>query len=131
MRWNRQEDYWLLTSSADCSIKLFDLRKMQELYTFTGHKKEVMSVSWHPHHSGMFASGGKDGQLNFWVVGQSVAKTKDETRVCSPVSTVYKAHDQHSVREVLWHPLGHTMVCLHLKEETPSLPLPSTPPFEP
>ena len=42
---------------------------MKELQVFRGHKKEVMSLAWHPIHESMFASGGADGSILFWIVG--------------------------------------------------------------
>ena len=117
VRWSPTEEYWLLTGSMDTTIKLFDLRKMQELYTFQGHKKDVWCLSWHPMHHGLFASGGRDGMLNYWIVGQGSQKSEGATRVCAPVSSVCKSHGMHNsfkvengVSEVVWHPLGHSLV---------------------
>ncbi len=69
VRWNANGN-WLLTSSRDHLIKLFDIRNMAtEMQSFRGHKKEVSCLAWHPLHEGLFASGGSDGSINFWLVG--------------------------------------------------------------
>ena len=49
---------------------------------FRGHKNEVQCVSWHPHHEGMFASGGGDGSIFFWEVGNDM-----------PIGQMDKAHE--------------------------------------
>ncbi|XP_075742017.1 pre-mRNA 3' end processing protein pfs-2-like [Rhipicephalus microplus] len=69
VKWNRNGN-WLLTASRDHLLKLFDIRKMnQEMQTFRGHKKEACSLAWHPIHECLFASGGSDGAIMFWMVG--------------------------------------------------------------
>lgn len=51
-------------------LKLYDIRStMKELQTFRGHKREVTALSWHPYHEDMFASGGFDGYIIYWLVG--------------------------------------------------------------
>lgn len=69
VKWNRNGN-WLLTSSRDHLIKIFDIRNMStEMQTFRGHKREVSVLQWHPVHEGLFASGGADGSILFWLVG--------------------------------------------------------------
>ena len=87
-KWNMNGN-WLLTGSRDHLLKVFDIRMMKELQTFRGHKKEAtgtvitesttgmtmiitfcfQAVAWHPIHESLFASGGSDGSMMFWVVG--------------------------------------------------------------
>lgn len=55
---------------------------MKELQTFRGHKREVMSLAWHPLHEDFFVSGGYDGSLEFWLVGTS-----------APVGEIIGAHE--------------------------------------
>jgi polyadenylation factor subunit 2 len=70
---------------------------MKEFQTFRGHKREVSSLAWHPIHESFFASGGFDGSINYWVVGQN-----------EPTAEVTNAHD-NSVWSLDWHPLGHIL----------------------
>eukprot|EP01059_Diplonema_ambulator_P005057 TRINITY_DN14787_c0_g5_i1.p1 TRINITY_DN14787_c0_g5~~TRINITY_DN14787_c0_g5_i1.p1 ORF type:complete len:648 (+),score=130.01 TRINITY_DN14787_c0_g5_i1:102-2045(+) len=111
VRWS-PDDYMLLAASKDTFIRLFDIRMAKELFTFAGHKKDVMSVAWHPTHRNLFSSGGNDGQLSFWVVGQGQEETKGRT-LCKSVCTVYKSHGElrypNPVIDVAWHPLGHAL----------------------
>ncbi|XP_022109269.1 pre-mRNA 3' end processing protein WDR33-like [Acanthaster planci] len=92
-----QNGNWLLTASRDHVCKLFDIRTMKEMYTFRGHKKEATAISWHPIHETMFASGGSDGSLLFWEVGNE-----------KEVASVETAHDS-IVWSLAWHPLGHIL----------------------
>ncbi|XP_033642589.1 pre-mRNA 3' end processing protein WDR33-like [Asterias rubens] len=92
-----QNGSWLLTASRDHVCKLFDIRTMKELYTFRGHKKEATAIAWHPIHESMFASGGSDGSLLFWQVGNE-----------KEVASVETAHDS-IVWSLAWHPLGHIL----------------------
>lgn len=97
VKWNRNGN-WLLTASRDHLLKLFDIRKMnQEMQTFRGHKKEACSLAWHPIHECLFASGGSDGAIMFWMVGAD-----------KEVGAMENAHDS-CVWSLAWHPLGHIL----------------------
>ncbi|PIK55892.1 putative pre-mRNA 3' end processing protein WDR33 isoform X1 [Apostichopus japonicus] len=89
---------WLVTASRDHLCKLFDLRVMKEMYTFRGHKKEATSLALHPVHEDLFVSGGSDGSILFWQVGNE-----------REVGGIESAHDS-MVWGLSWHPLGH-MLC--------------------
>ena len=69
--WNDNGN-WLLTSSRDQLIKLYDIRAMKELCSLKGHHKEVTSISWHPVYETVFASGGMDGTLIYWNIGKNI-----------------------------------------------------------
>ncbi|XP_048258673.1 pre-mRNA 3' end processing protein WDR33-like [Haliotis rufescens] len=97
LKWNRNGN-WLLSASRDHLLKLFDIRNMkEEIHTFKGHKKEATAIDWHPIHEGLFASGGSDGALMFWMVG------------CDrEVGSMEEAHEG-MVWSLAWHPLGHIL----------------------
>lgn len=88
---------WLLSASRDNLLKLYDLRMMKELQSFKGHMKEVTTAAWHPVHERMFCSGGQDGSILYWVVGQE-----------KPQAQVHQAHES-SVWSLAWHPVGHIL----------------------
>jgi polyadenylation factor subunit 2 len=89
---------WLLSSSRDCILRLFDIRTMKEIRAFRGHEKEVTSLAWHPQHDNLFASGGADGSILFW------DSERDES-----VGGMESAHDNGAVWSLAWHPLGHIL----------------------
>ena len=75
---------WLLPSSCPATFhrhsaetnpllaaaQVWDLRKLQELRTFRGHTKDVLCAGWHPVHEELFASGGHDGGLLYWLASR-------------------------------------------------------------
>ena len=44
------------------------MRTQKELATYRGHNRDVTCAAWHPHHEELFASGGYDGSLIYWLV---------------------------------------------------------------
>ena len=97
IKWNANGN-WLLTASRDHLLKIFDIRKTkEELQTFRGHKKEVLSVAWHPVHEGIFVSGGSDGSIMFWSVGAE-----------KEIGAIEAAHE-NNVWALSWHPAGHIL----------------------
>nr|XP_039250816.1 pre-mRNA 3' end processing protein WDR33-like [Styela clava] len=98
VKWN-QNGNWLLSASRDHLIKLFDIRNLkQEMQVFRGHKKEAFSVSWHPIHEDLFASGGSEGSIIFWQVGEE-----------KEAGCLEGAHES-LIWSLAWHPLGHVLV---------------------
>lgn len=98
LKWNRNGKLFL-TASRDHLVKLFDIRNLKaEVQTFKGHNKEATALSWHPIHEELFASGGSDGSIFFWLLGK-----KQE------VNSIASAHDT-MVWSLDWHPLGHILV---------------------
>eukprot|EP01100_Stratorugosa_tubuloviscum_P010251 TRINITY_DN437_c0_g1_i1.p1 TRINITY_DN437_c0_g1~~TRINITY_DN437_c0_g1_i1.p1 ORF type:complete len:419 (-),score=169.64 TRINITY_DN437_c0_g1_i1:65-1321(-) len=90
---------WVLSASKDRKIKLFDLRmlKEKEIQVFSGHSDEVTTIAWHPQHEKLFASGGADGKIAYWL-----ADTNE------PIADVPDAHETN-ICDLAWHPLGHIL----------------------
>ena len=42
---------------------------MKEISNFRGHTRDVTTMTWHPQHETMLTSGGFDGSILFWLVG--------------------------------------------------------------
>ena len=49
-------------------VQVTDMRTQKELATYRGHNRDVTCAAWHPHHEELFASGGYDGSLIYWLV---------------------------------------------------------------
>merc|ERR1719219_1564416 len=97
LEWNRNGRY-LLTASRDHMIKLFDIRNLKkDLQTFKGHKQEASCLAWHPAHEGMFVSGGADGGIFFWLVGEE-----------NEIGCIEQAHSK-IIWTIAWHPIGHLL----------------------
>ncbi|KAK8751366.1 hypothetical protein OTU49_014413, partial [Cherax quadricarinatus] len=97
LKWNANGN-WLCSASRDHLLKLFDIRNLStEFQVFRGHKKEASCIGWHPHHEGLFASGGSDGSILFWHVGND-----------KEIGAIEAAHDG-IIWDLAWHPLGHIL----------------------
>lgn len=99
VRWNKNGN-WLLSSSRDLLIHLYDIRYLKPMSTFNGHKTPVHSIEWHPFHERLFASGGNDGTLMYWIVGSSEEE--------GAAGVIDGAHTQ-CIWDMDWHPLGHVL----------------------
>ncbi|CAG8525732.1 5341_t:CDS:10 [Paraglomus brasilianum] len=97
LQWNKNGN-WLGTAARDQLVKVYDIRMMKDLQTFRGHKKEVCSIAWHPFHERLLVTGGSEGSLMFWIVGQNTV-----------VDSVEFAHESN-VWSLDWHPIGHVLV---------------------
>ncbi|MEX0272245.1 BTAD domain-containing putative transcriptional regulator [Leptolyngbyaceae cyanobacterium UHCC 1019] len=85
----------LISSSDDCTIKLWDVESGQCLHLFQGHQKAVWSVTWSPD-GGMFASSSGDRTIKIWDA---------ETGAC--LHTL-QGH-QSLIWSVAWNPNGKTL----------------------
>ncbi|KAJ5071748.1 wd40 repeat protein [Anaeramoeba ignava] len=99
VKWNLVNGYYLLSSSRDQLIKLFDIRMFKEVQTYKGHEAEVVSIAWHPLDENIFVSGDLNGKIKFWIT------TQDDP---FPVQTIEDAHEG-SIFDLAWHPLGHIL----------------------
>jgi hypothetical protein len=61
------------------------------------HALSECIICRHPIHETLFASGGNEGSLFYWLVGSE-----------SPAGAMETAHDQ-TVWSLDWHPLGHIL----------------------
>lgn len=61
--WNRVHPNLLASSSADKTVKLWDMSKNACVHTFTHHKDKVQSVAWNPIESSVLLSGSFDQSI--------------------------------------------------------------------
>ena len=50
------------------TAQVTDMRTQKEIATYRGHNRDVTCAAWHPLHEELFASGGYDGSLMYWLV---------------------------------------------------------------
>jgi transcription initiation factor TFIID subunit 5 len=81
---------WLLSCSADGTIRLWSLESWQQLVVYRGHVGPVWDVSWGPYGH-YFVSGGMDKTGRIWMA-QKVGHLR-----------MLAGHDQ-DVEKVAWHP---------------------------
>lgn len=87
-QWNLNGN-WLASGSTDGLIKIYDIRVMKEMESLRGQNSEVnksnvpfsfaffdssyqqiCKLSWHPIHESLLVSGGYNGSIAYWIVGQ-------------------------------------------------------------
>ena len=61
-------------------LQVTDMRTQKEIATYRGHNRDVTCAAWHPLHEELFASGGYDGSLMYWLV------SSPEPQVLLPVT---------------------------------------------
>ncbi|XP_072064406.1 WD-40 repeat-containing protein MSI4-like [Arachis hypogaea] len=70
--WNPHDINFILTSSTNNTVKMFDRRKLNSggvrspIYKFEGHEAAILCVRWCPDKSSVFGSSTEDGFLNIW-----------------------------------------------------------------
>ncbi|XP_024542492.1 WD-40 repeat-containing protein MSI4 [Selaginella moellendorffii] len=68
--WNAHQEHYILTGSADTSVKLFDLRKLDsnesgcQVKKFKTHESAVLGVQWCPAKASAFASAAADSTVS-------------------------------------------------------------------
>ena len=112
LKWNKNGN-WFATASRDHLVKVFDIRNLkEELQIFRGHKNEAASLAWHPQHECSLTSGGGDGSIHYWAVGEE-----------NELAHIDKAHFNQDNRtsaiiwSMEWHPLGH-LLCTGSQDNT-------------
>jgi DNA-binding beta-propeller fold protein YncE len=64
---------FLFTSSADKTVRQFEVESHKQLHSLTGHKDSPVSVTWHPATKRL-ASGGFDGEVIVWDLNEKKPK---------------------------------------------------------
>ncbi|CAN0901258.1 WD-40 repeat-containing protein MSI4 [Linum grandiflorum] len=109
--WNPHDDNFILTGSADNSVRMFDRRNLtsngvgSHVYKFEGHSAAVLCVQWCPDKASVFGSSAEDGLLNIWdydVIGK-------ETEVKAPGAPagLFFQHAGHRDKVVDFHWNAH------------------------
>ncbi|KAL0095714.1 WD40-repeat-containing domain protein [Phycomyces blakesleeanus] len=60
LSWNKNHRNFILSSSADTTVKLWDLTTSTCVQSYKHHKDKVQSVSWHPVEPTVFLTGSYD-----------------------------------------------------------------------
>eukprot|EP00483_Globobulimina_turgida_P012266 UN12288 len=69
----------------------------RELQTIRNIGEELQTIALHPHYETMFVSGGKNGHIKYWIVGEPEFAAE-----------IHKAHEQ-IIWDMAWHPMGHIL----------------------
>ncbi|KAK2645378.1 hypothetical protein Ddye_020573 [Dipteronia dyeriana] len=107
--WNPHEDNFILTGSADNSVRMFDRRNLTSngigspIHKFEGHKAAVLCVQWSPDKSSVFGSSAEDGLLNIWDYEKVGKKVEQGARSPSAPAGLFFQHAGHRDKVVDFH----------------------------
>ncbi|CAN4086939.1 unnamed protein product [Withania somnifera] len=107
--WNPHDVNYILTGSADNTIRMFDRRSLTSggvgspIHIFEGHNAAVLCVQWSPDKSSVFGSSAEDGILNIWD-HEKIGKMEDSAgrKPTSPPGLFFR-HAGHRDKVVDFH----------------------------
>lgn len=89
-------DHLFITSSADKTVKLWDMRNLkQELHALEGHTDEVFTVSWAPFQETILASCGADRRVMVWDISKIGETQTNEDAEDGPAELLF-IHGGHT-----------------------------------
>ena len=106
---------WLLSGSKDGSARLWDIRNTRhEVSVYQGHIRSVNTLEWHPTHPDLFATGGHDGLVAFWIVSPNEGTLRSNGvtyEVSKYAAGIEAAHEKwrdtaNPVHCLAWSPMG-------------------------
>jgi histone-binding protein RBBP4 len=106
--WNPHDDNFILTGSADNSVRMFDRRNLTSdgvgapVHVFEGHKAAVLCVQWSPDKSSVFGSSAEDGLLNIWDYDK-VGKQERGSKTSTSPPGLFFQHAGHRDKVVDFH----------------------------
>ncbi|KAF8341630.1 uncharacterized protein EI90DRAFT_3279024 [Cantharellus anzutake] len=100
---------YVLTSSKDTYVKLWDLSTQHCIQTVVGHRSEVWSLALDAGND-LILTGGGDGELKAWRLdhealqaGLKASETGELPKMITPISTLPLAA-RHRVSQIVFHP---------------------------
>ncbi|KAH7547176.1 hypothetical protein FEM48_Zijuj01G0281600 [Ziziphus jujuba var. spinosa] len=105
--WNHHDVNFILTGSADNTVRMFDRRNLTSggigapIHKFEGHNAAVLCVQWSPDKSSVFGSSAEDGIINIWD-HEKVGKQRDSRLPNAPPGLFFK-HGGHRDKVVDFH----------------------------
>ncbi|XP_047327740.1 WD-40 repeat-containing protein MSI4-like [Impatiens glandulifera] len=108
--WNPHNVNFILTGSADNTIRMFDRRNLKSggvgspVHVFEGHDAAVLCVQWSPDKSSVFGSSAEDGILNLWDI-EKIGKKQETSgsRSSSYPQGLFFKHAGHRDKVVDFH----------------------------
>lgn len=107
--WNPVDENYILTGSADSSVRMFDRRNLTSagvgspVHKFEGHKAAVLCVQWSPDNPTVFGSAAEDGVLNIWDYEKVGKKKERGARTPNAPPGLFFQHAGHRDKVVDFH----------------------------
>ncbi|KNA18121.1 hypothetical protein SOVF_073690 [Spinacia oleracea] len=107
--WNPFDENYILTGSADSTVRMFDRRNLTSdgvgspVHKFEGHKAAVLCVQWSPDNPTVFGSSAEDGVLNIWDYEKVGKKKERGVRTPNAPPGLFFQHAGHRDKVVDFH----------------------------
>ncbi|KAK9456141.1 WD40-repeat-containing domain protein [Dipodascopsis uninucleata] len=114
----------LATSARDQTTRIFDLRMMRDVAILRGNKADMTTLTWHPIHDSLIATGDFNGAVYFYALDGFQSATKASPSVGSmtngsvsagfsvqqvePIDSIPYAHEG-AIWSMEFHPMGHIL----------------------
>jgi len=105
---NPVNEYVLATGSADRTVALHDIRRLdRKLHAFESHTEEVFQVAWMPQNETILSSCGADRRLMVWDLSRIGADQAPEDTEDGPPELLF-IHGGHTskVSDFSWNPVS-------------------------
>ncbi|KAL6206708.1 hypothetical protein ACLB2K_023955 [Fragaria x ananassa] len=100
MVWSFEHEDWISGDDGGCIKYWKNNMRAKNLLTRKPHGNQVTALAWHPLDEGYFVSGGGDGSIFHWLVGDQTPQVE--------VPNAHTSNDyNNSVWDLQWHPMGH------------------------
>jgi histone-binding protein RBBP4 len=99
-------EYIVATGSADKTIALWDIRKLQtKLHSLESHQDEVLQIQWSPHNESILGSAGADRRVYVWDLSKIGDEQTPEEAEDGPPELLF-IHGGHTnkVSDFCWNP---------------------------
>lgn len=99
-------EHCIATGGSDSVVRIWDRRflknaqnEQKPLRTLQGHTNEITNLMWNRHVTDVFASGGEDGQVLVWNVGEPDRRPPQESNIYPTSPELIFRHVGHGIVE--------------------------------
>lgn len=91
-RWHPRQSGLIASVSADCSLRLFDIKQSSNLVNRQAHPTEILSLDWSKYDDQMLVTGGCDNRVRLW-----------DIRMLTNAVSIFEGHEA-GIRRVRFDP---------------------------
>jgi len=91
-RWHPRQSGLIASVSADCSLRLFDIKQSSNIVNPRAHPTDVLSLDWSKYDDHLLVTGACDNRLRLW-----------DIRMITNAVTIFEGHEA-AIRRVRFDP---------------------------
>ncbi|CAF1047800.1 unnamed protein product [Adineta steineri] len=91
-RWHPRQSGLIASVSADCSLRLFDIKQSSNIISPRAHPAEILSIDWSKYDDHLLITGACDNRIRLW-----------DIRMITSAVTVFEGHEA-AIRRVRFDP---------------------------